>query len=175
MAATRRRCIAAPLTRPRPPQEYTTRKEFLQRLFANTGMGYLGATVVGAAWGTGEALRGAQNLPTTKLRTNLLMNRVGARGRQLGIGMGVLAYLYSMWDYAIEEARDGDVDDLGAVAAAGLAGASYRALSGRREALRFGLLGVAGMSALITGEWGWRAYARRQTRANRSSQRQVQV
>ena len=147
----------------------------MQRLFANTGGGYLGATVLGALWGSGEALRGAQNLPTTKLRTNLLMNRVGARGRQLGIGLGILAYLYSMWDYAIEEARDGDVDDAGAVVAAGLAGASYKALAGRREALRFGLLGVAGMSAMITAEWGWRSYARSQNRANRGTQKHVQL
>jgi hypothetical protein len=81
-----------PSTRNKEPDyiPYNARgRDFMGRLFFNTGVCWLGGFTAGGIYGFSEGWRNAAN-PNLKIRFNSIMNAISKRGSTLGNALGVI-------------------------------------------------------------------------------------
>lgn len=112
------------------------------RVCYGVGTTYLGGLAVGGLWGCLEGLRNRQNLSTTRLRINQLLNAVTSRGPFVANNAAVLALLYNGIHGAVINAGDGGHGVGTATVSAALAGAVFRASKG---------VAAAGRGAAVLG------------------------
>ncbi|CAN6604144.1 mitochondrial import inner membrane translocase subunit Tim23p [Trichomonascus vanleenenianus] len=118
-------------------------KDWTDDLCYGTGAVYLTGLGMGGAYGLAEGLRKTQDSASARLRLNGVLNAVTRRGPFLGNSAGVLAVAYNGINSTIGYFR-GEHDYINSLAAAGIAGAAFKATKGIRPmAIASGLMMTA--------------------------------
>lgn len=125
---------------------------FMERAFANTGLTYL----LGVTLGSLRGLATQRSLPnaTMKIRMNTFLNTIGKHGSRAGNAVGAMAFMYTAFESAYDQADIGavvgDYEVIPPMLAATATGAVYASGKGPRAA---GLAGAIG-GGIVLGTWG---------------------
>eukprot|EP00164_Ancoracysta_twista_P007603 GFYU01010820.1.p1 GENE.GFYU01010820.1~~GFYU01010820.1.p1 ORF type:complete len:194 (-),score=38.13 GFYU01010820.1:88-669(-) len=131
------------------PEELSTRRGPMDRMFYNIGSSYVSGALVGGTWGFVEGVNRAraQNRTSMKLRVNSVLNGMSKRGSLIGNGLGVMALMYTGIEGTLYYVRDTD-DIINPVVAGATTGVIYRSTAGMRQAGVAGVLGAGLMLAV---------------------------
>ena len=140
--------------------EYDIRgRGFLERMFFNCGVSYLGGMVGGGIYGAASAYRG-QDGASFRVKTNTLLNGFGKKGAGVGNALGAMALLYSCYESLAEnlqfDAFLGYHHAVNPVSAGVLTGLTYKSFAGPRAIVLAGAIGgllSAGLHYSPTSSW----------------------
>ncbi|XP_010419008.1 PREDICTED: mitochondrial import inner membrane translocase subunit TIM23-3-like [Camelina sativa] len=134
-------------------EEEATKKRLTwgENLTFFTGCGYVTGSVLGAAKGAIDGIRGAERGESLKIRANRILNSGGLVGRRGGNCLGSLGLIFAAMESGVTHLRDGDDGSLTTVIAGLATGVLYRAARGPRSAVVAGVVGGVTAFAAVAG------------------------
>merc|ERR1712046_193327 len=114
----------------------------------NTGIVYLGASAMGATYGLHRGFKESPSM-SRRILLNSVLNGASRHGGRAGNAVGVLALMYSSFNYAVEELifpelgldRIMDTHEISPVFSAALTGALYKATTNSKTIILASVLG----------------------------------
>lgn len=133
---------------------------YLEKLFFNCGISFLGGLTLGGVYGAGEALRQTPGGASFRVKTNALMNGFGKRGSAAGNALGACAFIYTTCEQLADTLKVdqtlGGFSFVNPIAAGVSTGLLYKCTAGPRAVVLAGAIGGAVSAVIHFSPTAWR-------------------